>query len=180
MDGISDQPRRLQYQAYLFVGVSALLPLNDRGVDVTMGELLTTLRWASCVAVVVLIAAVVFAVFAVRGDRASRVRATVLAVLIGLFVVPLGIVGVLQDRVRDLVARAAGLRTLTRFDCRCHAGLGRCARCCVLHRPTSETTSASIISHHRPVRTSVAAAMTSIRTMVPTATGRRESAAPSL
>jgi hypothetical protein len=123
MVSMSATPRpRVVTLACLFVGVSALLLLlyliqalgdwgsiemqdalqpslsqvQDRGVDMTMGELLATLRWIGLGAVLLLVAAVVFAVYAVRGDHVSRVGTTVLAVLIGLLNVPLGLFGVMQ------------------------------------------------------------------------------------
>ena len=108
--------------ACLFVGVSALLLLlymiqllgdwgsiemqdalqpglnqvQDRGVDLTMGELLATLRWVGMGAVILLVATIVFAVYAARGDQVSRIGTTVLAVVIGLLNVPLGVFGVVQ------------------------------------------------------------------------------------
>jgi hypothetical protein len=123
MVSMSATPRpRVVTLACLFVGVSAFLLLlyliqllsdwgsiemqdalqpglsqmQDRGLDMSMGELLATLRWIGLGAVLLLVAAVVFAVYAVRGDQVSRVGTTVLAVLIGLLNVPLGLFGVLQ------------------------------------------------------------------------------------
>jgi hypothetical protein len=123
MDGMSATPRpRVVTLACLFAGVSALLlllyliqalgdwgsiemqdalqpglnQLQDRGVEMTMGQLLATLRWLALGAVLLLVATVVFAVYAVRGDQVSRIGTTVLAVLIGLLNVPLGLAGVLQ------------------------------------------------------------------------------------
>jgi hypothetical protein len=123
MVSMSATPRpRVVTLACLFVGVSALLlllyliqlmsdwgsiemqdalqpglsQLQDRGVDMTMGELLATLRWIGLGAVLLLVAAVVFAGYAVRGDHVSRVGTTVLAVLIGVLNVPLGLFGVMQ------------------------------------------------------------------------------------
>jgi len=120
---MSATPRpRVVTLACLFAGVSALLlllyliqalgdwgsiemqdalqpslnQLQDQGIDMTMGELLATLRWFGLGAVLLLVATVVFAIYAVRGDHVSRIGTTVLAVLIGLLNVPLGLFGVLQ------------------------------------------------------------------------------------
>ena len=73
-----------------------LATLRERGFDLTMGELLGTLRWVGLVCVLVLVAAIVFAVYAARGDQVSRIGITVLAVLTGLLVVPFGWFGLLQ------------------------------------------------------------------------------------
>ena len=120
---MSATPRpRVVTLACLFVGVSSLLLLlyliqalgdwgsiemqdalqptlenmQDAGADMTMGELLATLRWAGMGSVILLVAAMVFAVYAARGDQVSRIGTTVLAVLIGLLNVPLGVFGVVQ------------------------------------------------------------------------------------
>ncbi len=120
---MSATPRpRVVTVACLFVGVSAFLlllylmqalsdwgsiemqdalqpglgQLQDRGVDMTMGELLAALRWVALGSVLLLVAAMVFAVYAARGDQVSRIGITVLAVVIGLLNVPLGLFGVLQ------------------------------------------------------------------------------------
>jgi hypothetical protein len=69
--------------------------LRERGFDVTMGELLGTLRWAGLVGVLVLVAAIVFAFYAARGDQVSRIGITVLGVVAGLLVIPLGWSGLL-------------------------------------------------------------------------------------
>ena len=73
----------------------SLTELNDRGIDLTMGELLGTLRWIGLVGVLLLVSALVFAIYAARGDQASRIGVTVLAVLTGLLIVPLGWFGLL-------------------------------------------------------------------------------------
>ena len=70
--------------------------LQDQGIDMTMGELLAALRWFGLGAVLLLVAAVVFAVYAARGDQVSRIGTTVLAVLIGLPNVALGVFGMVQ------------------------------------------------------------------------------------
>ena len=74
----------------------ALRQVQDRGVDVTMGELLGTLRWVGFALVLLLVAALVFAVYAARGDQVSRIGITVLAVITGLLIVPFGWIGLLQ------------------------------------------------------------------------------------
>ena len=73
-----------------------LTTLRGRGFDLSMGELLGTLRWIGLVCVLLLVAAVVFAVYAARGDQVSRIGITVLAVVTGLLIVPFGWLGVLQ------------------------------------------------------------------------------------
>ena len=120
---MSATPRpRVVTLACLFVGVSAFLlllylmqtlsswgsiemqdalqptlkNLQDAGFDVTMGELLATLRWVALGSVPLFVGAMVFSVYAVRGDRVSRIGTTVLAVALGLLNVPLGVLGVLQ------------------------------------------------------------------------------------
>ncbi len=74
----------------------ALTALNDRGLDVTMGELLGTLRWIGLACVLLLVAAAVFAAYAARGDQLSRIGTTVLAVFTGFLILPFGWFGVLQ------------------------------------------------------------------------------------
>jgi hypothetical protein len=72
-----------------------LTTLRERGADLSMGELLGTLRWVGLVGVLLLVAAIVFAFYAARGDQVSRIGITVMAVVTGLLVVPFGWVGVL-------------------------------------------------------------------------------------
>jgi hypothetical protein len=74
----------------------ALTALRDNGLDVTMGELLGALRWFGLVCVLVLVAAIVFAVYAARGDQVSRIGTSVLAVVTGLLIVPFGWLGLVQ------------------------------------------------------------------------------------
>ncbi len=74
----------------------SLATLQERGFDVTMGELLAALRWIGLGSVLLLVAGMVFAAYATRGDRVSRVGTTVAAVLLGLLVLPFGLLGVLQ------------------------------------------------------------------------------------
>jgi hypothetical protein len=73
-----------------------LTTLREQGFDLSMGELLGTLRWVGLVCVMVLVAAIVFAVYAARGDQVSRIGTTVLAVVTGLLLVPFGWLGLLQ------------------------------------------------------------------------------------
>jgi hypothetical protein len=73
-----------------------LTTLQERGIDLTMGELLGVLRWVGLGSIVLLVAGIVFAFYAARGDRFSRIGATVAAVLLGLLVLPFGLIGVLQ------------------------------------------------------------------------------------
>ena len=73
-----------------------LTTLREQGFDLSMGELLGTLRWVGMVCVLVLVAAVVFAVYAARGDQVSRIGLTALAVVTALLLVPFGWLGLLQ------------------------------------------------------------------------------------
>ena len=73
-----------------------LATLREQGFDLSMGELLGTLRWVGLVCVLVLVAAIVFAVYAARGDRVSRIGLTALAVVTALLLVPFGWLGLLQ------------------------------------------------------------------------------------
>ncbi|MGI9083839.1 MAG: hypothetical protein ACR2FE_00935 [Aeromicrobium sp.] len=74
----------------------ALGSLQESGFDVTMGEVLGILRWIGLGTVVLLVAAIVFAVYAVRGDHVSRIGATATAVVLALLIVPFGAIGILQ------------------------------------------------------------------------------------
>jgi hypothetical protein len=71
--------------------------LHERGVDMSMAELLGTLRWIALGGVVLVIAGLVFAAYAIRGDRFSRIGLTVVAVILAVLVLSLGWVGVLQS-----------------------------------------------------------------------------------
>ena len=73
-----------------------LTTLREQGFDLSMGELLGTLRWVGMVCVLVLVAAIVFAVYAARGDQVSRIGLTALAVVTALLLVPFGWLGLLQ------------------------------------------------------------------------------------
>ena len=123
MDGMTAAPRpRVVTLACVFVGFSAFLllldliqalsnwgtiemqdalkpslgVLRDNGLDVTMGELLGMLRWFGLACVLLLVATLVFAVYAARGDQVSRVGTSVLAIVTGLLIVPFGWLGLLQ------------------------------------------------------------------------------------
>ena len=73
-----------------------LTALRDNGFDLTMVELLRILRWVGLTSVLLAVAGVVFAAYAVRGDRVSRVGTTAVAVILGVLVLSLGWLGVLQ------------------------------------------------------------------------------------
>jgi len=73
-----------------------LQAMSERGFDLSMGELLGTLRWMGLGCVLLLVAGIVFAVYAARGDQVSRIGSTVMAVIIGLLVIPFGWLGLLQ------------------------------------------------------------------------------------
>ena len=74
----------------------SLSVLRDNGFDVTMGELLGALHWFGLACVLLLVAALVFAVYATRGDQVSRIGTSALAVVIGLLIVPFGWLGLVQ------------------------------------------------------------------------------------
>ena len=73
-----------------------LTRLHDQGVDVGMAELLDVLHWIGLGGVLLLVAGMVFAIYAFRGDQFSRIGTTVLAVILGVLVVSLGAFGILQ------------------------------------------------------------------------------------
>ncbi len=72
-----------------------LAELRDQGFDVTMGELLTSLRWVGLASVLLLVAALVFAVYAARGDQVSRIGLSVLAVVTALMMPAFIVLGLL-------------------------------------------------------------------------------------
>ncbi len=74
----------------------ALKELRGDGFDLTMGELLGTLRWIGLGSVLLLVAALVFSVFAARGDRLSRIGVTVLAIITGMVYLAFGVLGFVQ------------------------------------------------------------------------------------
>jgi hypothetical protein len=84
----------------------ALRQIDAGGVDVTMTQLLRVLRWASFAMVLYLVSAMVFAIYALRGDRRSRTASSALAVGAGLMSLPLGAFGFLQAAMMFLAAGA--------------------------------------------------------------------------
>jgi hypothetical protein len=86
-----------------------LRQLAEAGAVLTMPEVLQYLRWAFLVMVPFSVAAMVFAVYALRGDRTARVMTTVLAVVAGIVSLPIGIFGVIQAAM--LFAAASALWT---------------------------------------------------------------------
>lgn len=83
-----------------------LRQLAAAGVIVTMAEVLRYLRWFFLAMVPFSVAAMVFAIYALRGDRAARLMTTILAVAAGLVSLPIGIFGVLQATMLFLAAGA--------------------------------------------------------------------------
>lgn len=69
--------------------------LGDGGVEMSMPELLRILRWLGLGSILLLVAGMVFAVYAIRGDRVSRVGATVIAVVLAMLVIVSGLIGIL-------------------------------------------------------------------------------------
>ena len=84
----------------------AIRQLEAAGVTVTITELLGILRWIGLGLIPLLVAALVCSIYALRGDRPSRVAATVLAVGAGLISLPLGVFGLLQATMLFLAAGA--------------------------------------------------------------------------
>ena len=86
-----------------------LKQLAAAGAVLTMTEVLQYLRWVFLAMVPFSVAAMVFAIYALRGDRTARVMTTILAVFAGLVSLPIGIFGVLQAAM--LFAAATALWT---------------------------------------------------------------------
>lgn len=84
----------------------ALRQLDAAGFEMTMAELLRILRWVGLGMIPFLVAALVCAIYALRGDRPSRIAATVLAVGAGIISLPLGVFGLLQATMLFLAAGA--------------------------------------------------------------------------
>lgn len=84
----------------------ALRELSASGITLTMTELLAIMRWIGLAVIPFLVAALVCSIYAIRGDRRSRVAATVLAVGAGLMSLPLGVFGFLQATMLFLAAGA--------------------------------------------------------------------------
>ena len=83
-----------------------LQQLAAAGAVVSMTEVLQYLRWFFLAMVPFSVAAMVFAIYALRGDRTARVMTTILAVLAGLVSLPIGVFGVLQAAMLFLAAGA--------------------------------------------------------------------------
>jgi hypothetical protein len=66
------------------------------GAVLTMTEVLQYLRWFFLAMVPFSVATMVFAIYALRGDRRARVMTTILAVAAGFVSLPIGVFGVLQ------------------------------------------------------------------------------------
>jgi len=83
-----------------------LRQLGKAGVVVSMTEVLHYLRWFLLAMVPFSVAAMVFAIYALRGDRMARVVTTILAVAAGFVSLPIGIFGVLQATMLFVAAGA--------------------------------------------------------------------------
>jgi hypothetical protein len=83
-----------------------LTQLAAAGATVTMAEILYFLRWFFLAMVPFSVAAMVFAIYALRGDRTARVMTTILAVAAGFVSLPIGVFGVLQATMLFLAAGA--------------------------------------------------------------------------
>ncbi len=83
-----------------------LRQLAAAGAVVTMAEVLEYLRWIFLAMVPFSVAAMVFAIYALRGDQTARVMTTVLAVVAGIVSLPIGVFGVLQAAMLFLAASA--------------------------------------------------------------------------
>lgn len=84
----------------------AVRELERNGVEFTMSEMLRGLRWVALAMIPLLVAALVCAVYALRGDARSRLTASVLAGGAGLMSLPLGGIGLLQATMLLLAAAA--------------------------------------------------------------------------
>jgi hypothetical protein len=84
----------------------AIRQLDAAGVQVTMTGLLRILRWIGLGLILYLVSALVFAVYALRGDARSRTATSILAVGAGLMSLPLGAFGFLQAAMMFLAAAA--------------------------------------------------------------------------
>jgi hypothetical protein len=83
-----------------------LRQLAAAGAVVSMTEILRYLRWFFLAMVPFSVAAMVFAIYALRGDRRARVMTTILAVAAGVVSLPIGVFGVLQATMLFLAAGA--------------------------------------------------------------------------
>jgi hypothetical protein len=84
----------------------ALREIRRGGFDPTMPELLGILRWVALGMVVFVIATLVFAVYALRGDRSARLYTSVLAAGGGVVSLTLGVFGILQAAMLFVAAGA--------------------------------------------------------------------------
>lgn len=84
----------------------AIRQLDAAGVQITMTELLRVLRWIGLGLILYLVSALVFAVYALRGDARSRTATSILAVGAGLMSLPLGAFGFLQAAMMFLAVGA--------------------------------------------------------------------------
>src|SRR5689334_22079623 len=75
---------------------SILRQMATAGLELSMPEALRLLRLAALALVPLSVAAMVFAVYALRGDRPSRVMTTVLAAVAAILSLPAGLFGILQ------------------------------------------------------------------------------------
>lgn len=84
----------------------ALRQLQANGVDVAMTGLLRILHGVALAMVLFVVSMMVFAIYALRGDRVSRVFASVFAAIAGMMSLPAGTFGVLQAAMLLLAAGA--------------------------------------------------------------------------
>lgn len=88
-------------------GLKPLLKqLADAGVDITMADLLGYLRWFALAMVPFAVSTMVFAIYAIRGDRTARVMTTILAIVAGIVSLPIGVFGIIQAMMMFLAAGA--------------------------------------------------------------------------
>ncbi|MFL6090688.1 MAG: hypothetical protein ACJ71Z_11160 [Aeromicrobium sp.] len=87
----------------------ALRQLGIAGLHLSMTETLRLLRWFTLAMVPFAVSAMVFAVYALRGDRTGRIMTSVLAVAAGILSLPIGVFGILQASM--LFLSAGGLWT---------------------------------------------------------------------
>ncbi len=83
-----------------------LAQLAKAGAVLSMTEVLEYLRWFSLAMVPFSVAAMVFAIYALRGDRTARLMTTILAVAAGFVSLPIGLFGVLQAAMLFVAAGA--------------------------------------------------------------------------
>jgi len=93
----------------------ALREIHRGGLDPTMTELLSVLRWVALGMVVFVIATLVFAIYALRGDRPARIYTTVFAAGAGVLSLTLGVFGILQAAMLFIAAGALWSPTASRW-----------------------------------------------------------------